>query len=124
MGRGMAVMGARLAGELAHHGEAARALEGGEVVAAGQFGDLGDGVGLEEIAPGLGGLDGAHDTQDGDGDVVKADALAGDVGGFEDGPEGREQGVGEEPADLGRRAWVGRIVRQGCGNLAMAFRGV
>jgi len=52
--QGREVVGAQVAGKIAHHGEAARAFEGGEVVAAGQVRNLWDGVGLEEIAPGFG----------------------------------------------------------------------
>jgi len=75
------VVGTPLMGEIVHHGKAARAFEGGEVVATGQLGKLWNGVGLEKIAPGFGVLEAAHDTEDGKGDVVKADAFAGDVGG-------------------------------------------
>ena len=122
--QGREVVGAQVASEIAHHGEAARAFEGGEVVAAGQVRNLWDGVGLEEIAPGFGVLEAAHDTEDSKGDVVKEDAFAGDAGGGEDDSEGGEQDVSEQPMDCGRRAGNGNIARHWRGDYTMTFQGV
>ena len=74
--------GAQVTGEILHEAEATLAGKGEEVVAAGQLGEDGDTVGLEEVTPGLGGLENAQSTEGGEGEVVKGIALAGDAGGL------------------------------------------
>ncbi len=51
---------------------------------------------LEEIAAIGGGLAGAPDSEDGEGEVVQAVAWAGNARRFEHDSQGREEDVGEE----------------------------
>ena len=78
------LVGAQVAGEGLHHGEPPGTRQGGEVVTAGQFRHLREGMLLEEVAPGVGGLEGAQDTEDGEGKIIQREALASDARRFED----------------------------------------
>ena len=108
--QGRQVAAVEVAGEFAHELESALAGEVLEVAAAGEFGAGGDAVGLEEVAPGFGGVEDAQDAEGGESQVVEGCALSGDAGGFHNGADGGEKRVIEEPVgNLGRGgivAWL------------------
>ena len=85
------------------HGESPWTGEGGKVVTAGQFGNLGNGLRLEEVAASGGGLESAPDPEEGEGEVVQAVAWAGNIRRFENDSQGREEDIGEEPRPRLRR---------------------
>ena len=65
---------------------------------------------LEEVAAASSGLEGAPDTQGGEGAVAQAVALAGDARGFEDHSQGREESVREQPMHRGRGDRHGDVI--------------
>ena len=58
---------------------------------------------MAEVAAGGGGLEGAHDTQDGEGAILQAVAWAGKARRFQNDSKGRAEAVDEEPLHRFRR---------------------